>query len=142
MNPRQTEHDIVKEFNEGYPPFARRLRSIEETCRAQDFDIWEDPASDNDHDSESSPVSYRSGSLYCPANSHTRVNASPSARTDTWRMSGEDVKALDLMMARSTHYSFAYASDNTFNEDDEKDDVQRGFIPPSRVRNYTEERSV
>lgn len=142
MNPRQTEHDLV---NERYSPFASRPRSVEETRIAQDFVIWGDSASDNDDDSQNLPVSYSSGSLYRPANSRTWVNASMSSHTnlpDTTRMSEEDIKALDLMMAGSTRYSIAYASDNTFNEDDEEDNVQKGFVPPRKVRNYSEERSV
>lgn len=145
MNPRQTEHDVVKEVNERCPPFARRPRSFEETRIAQDFVIWEDSVSYNDDDSQSLPVSYSSGSVYRPANSHTWVNASLPDRTnlpETRRMSEEDIKALDLMMAGSTRYSIAYASDNTFNEDDEKDNVQRGSVPLSKVGYYSEERSV
>lgn len=145
MNPRQTEHDLVKEFDERYSPFASRPRSNEETRRAQDFFIWEDPASGNDDLSSHPPVSYSSDSLCRLANSHPRTNTSLSARTnlpDTARISEEDFKALDLIMARSTRYSIAYASDDTFNEDDEKDEVQKGLVRPSRVRNYSDERFV
>lgn len=129
MNPRQTEHDVV---NERYSPFARRPRSVEETRIAQDFVIWGDSASGNDDDSQNLPVSYSSGSLYRPAMS-ARTNLQ-----DTTRMSEEDIKALDL----STRYSIAYASDNTFNEDDEEDNVQKGSVSPRKVRNNSEERSV
>lgn len=133
MNPRQTEHDVVIER---YSPFARRPRSVEETRIAQDFVIWGDSASDNDDDSQNLPVSYSSSSLYRPA---------LSARTnlpDNTRMSEEDIKALGLMMAVSTRCSIAYASDNTFNEDGEEDNVQKGSVPPRKVRNNSEERSV
>ena len=145
MNPRQTEHDVVKGVNERYPPFARRPRSFEETHIAQDFVIWKDSALDNDDDSQNLPVTYSSGNVYRPANSNTWVNAGLSARInlpETRRMSEEDIKALDLMTAGSTRYSIAYASDNTFNEDDERDNVHRGSVPPSKVRYYSEERSV
>lgn len=146
MNPRQTEHDVVKGVNGRYSPFARRPRSIEEETRvAQDFVIWKDSALDNNDDSQNLPVSYSSGSVYRPANSHTWINDILSARTnlpETKRMSEEDIKALDLRTAGSRRHSISYASDNTLNEDDERDNVHRGSVSPSKVGYYPEERSV